>query len=48
MKIVTTTPYLPPEMELLPLEGVDILTTSGPEDKPSDGYVSDDNVDYEW
>lgn len=48
MKIVTATPYLPPELEFLPLEGVDILTTSGGEGNTSDGYVSDDNVDYEW
>ena len=41
MKNVNTTPYIPPELEIIAFECNDIVTASG-------GYVRDDEVDEEW
>ena len=41
-----TTPYQPPELEIIAFEIGDVITTSGATN--NNPYVPDDNVDDEW
>ncbi len=43
MENLKTTPYIPPEMEIIMWERTDIITTS-----PVNEYVPDDNEDDSW
>lgn len=50
MEKLKTNPYVPAEFELIRLEGIDILTTSGgtADGGSDDGYISDGNIDTDW
>jgi len=48
MKNGKNTHYVSPELDIFAFECTDILTASGETPEYDDGYVPDDNVDYEW
>ena len=45
-----TTPYEPPELDIIAFDIEDIITTSGQTERPGNGngYVGDENEDDNW